>query len=235
MADVFISYSSKDAASANYLLKTLESMYLTCWMAPRDIPAGDNFADVIPAAMRSSKVFLVLVSRNSQNSPQVLNELTFASTIKIPRFSVQLDDLPLTNSFQYHIPAANRFNGAGRLAAASSEIVSRLHQEIRKGQPEPLESPEEAHQRNEAHLRKVAPQTWCLLVAGAAVILIVIGCLALMLKLFDLADFRRYLTYVIILGIVMAMLVRTSLFQEESAFYQAFLKLLRLINRLPFP
>ena len=227
MADVFISYNSNDAASADFLLKTLESMYLTCWMAPRDIPAGVNFADVIPTAMRSARAFLVLVSKNSLESAQVLNELTFASSIKIPRFCVQLDDTPLNNSFQYHIPTANRFQGAGRLTAVSSEIVFRIHEELSKGRKEPTVS------EKEAHLRKVAPLVWYLIVTGAAVILIVIGCLGLQLGLTGLDAFWRYVGYIILLALSAALVVRTPLFREESAFYQAFLKLCRFIDRLP--
>lgn len=45
--DVFISYSSKDSATAQAICHELEDNHIRCWMAPRDIPIGSKYATVI--------------------------------------------------------------------------------------------------------------------------------------------------------------------------------------------
>src|SRR5882724_11997376 len=42
--DVFISHASKDAASAQAVCGALETTHVRCWMAPRDILPGEEYA-----------------------------------------------------------------------------------------------------------------------------------------------------------------------------------------------
>lgn len=223
MADVFISYSTKDASSAEYVLKNLESMYLSCWMAPRDIPIGENFAEHIPPAIRNAKVFLLLYSRNSQTSKQVINEFTFATHVGLPRIAIQLDDTPLTNSSQYHIPSENIFDGNGRLVAAVREIINWIHEEIGKQSVQ--------KQGQTKKLREVINWVWPLLVGGCACILICACCLCLMLKLFSLSFFAKAISVIIILGILAIALIKTPLLSEDTWFYRLIEKLVEAINR----
>lgn len=227
MPYVFISYSTKDAASAEYLLNSLESMYIKCWMASRDIPKGDNFAEKIPAAMREAKLVLVLVSRNSLESPQVLNEMTFASSIGITRIAVLLDDAPLSNSFVYHIPEKNRYQGNGRLVAVADELGNRIHEELSRWYKDPTVS------EQEAHTRKVAPMIWLMLLVGVAVILIGSGIIMLDLGFISTTAFRRYSIGVVLILLALSAVPKTPLFRENASFYRKFLKLLELIERLP--
>lgn len=227
MADVFISYSSKDAASAEYLLKTLESMYLTCWMAPRDIPKAENFADMIPSAIRNAKAFLILVSQDSQDSPQVLNELTFASHVGLPRIAICLDRTAFNNSFNYHIAIENRYEGFGRLAAASSEVVKRIHLEIEKQQRD-----KEARQQKK-DMTMVIPMVWILSIAACAAILVCVCSICLLLNVITLPAFLQATSTIGVLAILAASLVQTSLFNANNTFYKKFVMLIELLTRKP--
>jgi TIR domain len=46
-ASVFISYASQDAAVANAVVEILEQHGGKCWIAPRDVTPGSQYADEI--------------------------------------------------------------------------------------------------------------------------------------------------------------------------------------------
>lgn len=75
---VFISYSTKDWTAARKIKSQLEKNGMPCWMAPRDIPAGTNYAYVIEQAISRCGIFLVLLSKASARSVWVHKEILFA-------------------------------------------------------------------------------------------------------------------------------------------------------------
>jgi hypothetical protein len=56
---VFISYASQDAAIANSLVETLERAGIPCWIAPRDVVAGEFYADAIVHAIDAARVLVL--------------------------------------------------------------------------------------------------------------------------------------------------------------------------------
>ena len=52
--DVFITYSTRDKAIAEAVCATLESKHITCWIAPRDVLPGTEWAEAIVDAINSS-------------------------------------------------------------------------------------------------------------------------------------------------------------------------------------
>ena len=104
MADVFISHSSKDKEIAEKVLKFFEERDLSCWIAPRDIVPGTEWAAAINAAITASKVFLIIYTANSAESSQVSREISLAET-KQGVFVVpyKTDDTPLVGSFEYYL------------------------------------------------------------------------------------------------------------------------------------
>jgi hypothetical protein len=48
--DVFVSYSSRDSATALAVVSALETAGIRCWMAPRDIKAGDGIGQHVAVA-----------------------------------------------------------------------------------------------------------------------------------------------------------------------------------------
>lgn len=104
MADVFISHSSKDKEIAEKVLNFFEGRGLNCWIAPRDIVPGTEWAAAINAAITASKVFLIIYTANSAESSQVSREISLAET-KQGVFVVpyKTDDTPLVGSFEYYL------------------------------------------------------------------------------------------------------------------------------------
>jgi len=77
-AEVFISYSSKDSKIADAVCHYLEEKSLRCWIAPRDIPHGHEWADVIVDAISASRVVVLVFSANANESPIVKREILHA-------------------------------------------------------------------------------------------------------------------------------------------------------------
>ena len=107
MADVFISHSSKDKAIADKVCEALEAKGLKCWIAPRDITPGSEWAVAISDAIATIKVMVIIYSANSAQSTQVPKELGLAD--KRGKFIIpyKIDDMELTGAFDYYLAGAH--------------------------------------------------------------------------------------------------------------------------------
>lgn len=88
--DVFISHSIKDATTAHVICYTLESRGIRCWIGPRDVPTGSNYADCITRAIQHSKALLLVFSENSDTSIHVAREVDAAINLRIPLIPVRI-------------------------------------------------------------------------------------------------------------------------------------------------
>lgn len=93
--DVFISYSSLDKEAAQAICHTLEQNEIRCWMAPRDIPPGSEYGDLIDEAIKSSTVVVVLFSETAAKSLWVKGELNIAFEEQKTIIPFRLDKTPL--------------------------------------------------------------------------------------------------------------------------------------------
>ncbi|MFR9524276.1 MAG: WG repeat-containing protein [Rikenellaceae bacterium] len=98
--DVFISYSSKDIGTALAICHVLESNNIRCWMAPRNIPAGADYGDVIDVAISECKIFLLLYSEPAAISPWVKGELNLAFTEGKHIIPYRIDQTPLKGAMK---------------------------------------------------------------------------------------------------------------------------------------
>lgn len=97
----FISYSTKDELDAETLKELLISKKQKVWMAPEGIPVGYDYACVIPAAVRLSSRFLVLLSRNSAESDWVRREIGQAVSKKKKLDGILLKDFSIQDVMKY--------------------------------------------------------------------------------------------------------------------------------------
>lgn len=94
--DVFISYSSQDMEAAQAICHVLEQNEIRCWMAPRNIPPGSDYGDVIEEAIKSCKSIVVLFSESAAASQWVKGELNIAFEEQKTIIPFRLDKTPLT-------------------------------------------------------------------------------------------------------------------------------------------
>jgi hypothetical protein len=101
--DVFISYSSKDKAVADAVCARLEGQGIRCWIAPRDVMPGINYQAGIVAAIRTSRIMVLVFSSSSNRSGHVLREVNLAVNKGVIILPFRIEDVPLTREMQYLI------------------------------------------------------------------------------------------------------------------------------------
>jgi len=72
---VFICHSSTDKAVADAACAALEAQRIPCWIAPRDILAGEEYGKAIVDALSSCQIVLLVFSALANGSPQVRREI----------------------------------------------------------------------------------------------------------------------------------------------------------------
>lgn len=77
--DVFISHSSADKTAADAVCAALEVRGIRCWIAPRDVKPSESWAAAIVGAIRGAPVFLLVFSRDANESEQVQREVALAA------------------------------------------------------------------------------------------------------------------------------------------------------------
>lgn len=108
--EVFISYSSIDKDAANAVCSILEENGIRCWIAPRDISPGLPFAEAIIDGIKTSKVFVLIYSSNSNHSPQVIKEVDRAVHHGLSVINLRLEDVPLSKQLEYYIGNVHWFD-----------------------------------------------------------------------------------------------------------------------------
>ena len=101
--DVFISYSSKDLVEVNEIIRLLEKENISYWKAPEMIPIGSNYAKEIPRVITGCKVFLLIISNNSQNSIWVEKEIDFAINNKKTILPVKISGGNMSDIFSFYL------------------------------------------------------------------------------------------------------------------------------------
>ena len=106
--DVFISYSSKNATTAQAICHELEDNHIKCWIAPRDIPVGAKYASVISKAIKDCKVVVLVFSEQSAISPWVESEINIAFSNRKPIVPYKIDAANLENYDEFYLMLNNR-------------------------------------------------------------------------------------------------------------------------------
>lgn len=144
--DVFVSYSSKDKGVAEAVCRSLEEEGVRCWIAPRDIRPGEEYADAIIEALNSSRVFLVILSEESNASPQVRREVERAVSKDLQILTFRIDNTLLSKAMEYYLSNRHWLDASSSVFSKQlhnlSEAVQKLlgQNSLETEKPEPLES-----------------------------------------------------------------------------------------------
>jgi hypothetical protein len=103
MHDVFISYSSQDQKIADAVVNILESQKIKCWIAYRDAEAGDDYAVSIIRAIKTSKVCVLILSRESNSSKHVLSEINSCVNNGVSIMPFKISDVMLNEAIEYYL------------------------------------------------------------------------------------------------------------------------------------
>lgn len=191
--DVFICYASQDATVALAICATLEANRIACWMAPRDIPPGEKYGEVIIQAIKTSRVLVFVFSSRSNASEHTVREIERAVYYKLTIIPFRIENVAPSKELEYFLCAPQWLDAVGRpFQQQLPSLVATVSQQLRKPRaadltqegpplpppppppplPAPLAAPARPVQPQRADPRSLLP--W-LLAGGLAAILLLVG------------------------------------------------------------
>jgi formylglycine-generating enzyme len=108
--DAFISYSTRDTERAQRVCDLLEKQGLTCWIAPRDVRKAYAYSEEIVHGIKNSHCLALLISRNSNESDHVHNEVNIAFKKQKRLLPVRLENIDPSDKLEYFLGAQQYFN-----------------------------------------------------------------------------------------------------------------------------
>jgi len=129
---VFICHASEDREVALSLTAGLERRGVDCWIAPRDVEPGAQYASAIVEAISESKALVLIFSEHSNESPHVIREVERAVTRKLQLIPVRIGDVEPSTGLEYFISTAQWVDATSgtldaqldRLATVLESVVS---------------------------------------------------------------------------------------------------------------
>lgn len=161
---VFISYSSIDAATAERMCAALESANIACWIAPRDVPPGTDYPAAIVDALALSIVVVLLLTEHAVTSPHILSEVGHAFNDRKRIVPFRFSSVPLSKDLDYFLSMAQWLDAHdGCTDENLKRLVVAVQSGLRGEMPAEL-PPRELPTRN---FRFLAPAVLVLLGLGA--------------------------------------------------------------------
>src|SRR5580693_388816 len=160
--DVFISYSHHDKSAADAVCAKLEQHGIRCWIAPRDVEPGTEWAGSIIHAISKTKIMVLVFSKNANDSPQIRKEVERAVNKGVIVVPLRIEDVFPTDSLEYFMSNVHWLDAltpplekhldhlAGTVRIILERVVIRdeptphppVHEPSLEAPPEPIAPPE---------------------------------------------------------------------------------------------
>ena len=118
--DVFVSYAHEDKGAATAAVAGLEERGVPCWMAPRDVEPGKDFAASIVDAITECRIMVVIFSSHANASNFVVKEVARAHDRSKRIIPVRIEDIEPQNALALY------FSGVQWFDAVASPLEMRL-------------------------------------------------------------------------------------------------------------
>ncbi len=100
---VFLSHASEDKAAGMEICTLLEVRGVSCWIAPRDIAPGADWAAAIAEAIRTCRVMVILLTPAANQSEHMEREVQLADRSHVPVVPVRLQDCNPVGALAYFL------------------------------------------------------------------------------------------------------------------------------------
>lgn len=127
---LFVSYSHKDKAIVESVIRLLQRQACNIWYDPGITP-GESWNDDIAKHLKSAKCFLVFLSGNSICSEYVLDEIYYAKKAKINTIPCYIENIELPDELDLSIGRIQAINGCQKAAVnIVGELKKLLPEEV---------------------------------------------------------------------------------------------------------
>jgi tetratricopeptide (TPR) repeat protein len=168
LLSAFISHARADEKKASAIASALEAKGFKCWIAPRDVKPGRSYGDEIIRGIESTRSFVLVLSKASNDSAFVAREVERAVSKKKPIFAVRIADVQPAPALELFISGTQWIDAfPGRLATHVDRLANMLAEE--EGRTPDLAAPSES---------RPAPHRfpkWAMPLGAAATVLLVLG------------------------------------------------------------
>jgi len=100
---VFVSYSLSDREPAFGIVARLEASGIECWIAPRDVAPGADWAAEIVEAIAAARVMVLVFSSSTNDSPQVRREVERAVHRRVAVLPFRIEEVLPSKSLEYFL------------------------------------------------------------------------------------------------------------------------------------
>lgn len=97
----FISYATQDQTIAGMVCQALEQEHVPCWIAPRNVPVGENAFEAIPRGVAGCTVLVLILSEKATRSEYVQRELQLALQYKKVIIPFRIEDIELDGAVHF--------------------------------------------------------------------------------------------------------------------------------------
>ena len=140
--DVFISYSSKDKITADAVCATLEQNGIRCWIAPRDVLPGMEYAEALVEALHSSRLLVLVFSSGANASVQVRQEVERAVSRGLAILPFRIENVPPNRAMEFFISGRHWLDAlTPPLEAHLQELARTVKLLLSRGEPAPTPLP----------------------------------------------------------------------------------------------
>ena len=115
---------------AQRAVAALEAAGVPCWIAPRDIDAGENYTQAILEALDAARAIVLVFSSATNESPHVARELETAVGSGRPIIPVRLEQVEPSPSLRYFIGTSQWLDVAGAADDWSPTLVRAVRRAI---------------------------------------------------------------------------------------------------------
>jgi hypothetical protein len=149
--DIFISFAIEDLRTAEVICKALEDDGISCWYAPRDVPFGMDYEEVIVDAIYDSRLVILILSSHSNNSPHVRREIqnACAEEVALPILPVRVENVQLHKALKYYLSSAQWLDAS---TPPLESHLRRLVEQLRARLPRPSVIVEQATAGRDAEM-----------------------------------------------------------------------------------
>jgi len=130
---VFVCHASDDADTAQRAVAALEAAGIACWIAPRDIEAGETYTQAILDGLDAAPAIILIFSSATNESPHVARELEAAVGSDRRIIPVRLEEVQPSRSLRYLIGTSQWLDASGAVDVWSPSLVRAVRRAL--GQP----------------------------------------------------------------------------------------------------
>jgi S1-C subfamily serine protease len=105
--DGFISYPHQNKAVADAACATLEAAGIRCWIAPRDVEPGADWAGAIVDAIDHCRVMILIFSSHANRSKQVHREVQRAFDREVPVVPFRIENVVPDKTLSYYMASVH--------------------------------------------------------------------------------------------------------------------------------